>query len=75
MQVIAARIGYANINALNTRLLLSPIVEVLGLPAQGSLSRRQCILVTPEAIEWCEEPAIAQSRETDDPHVDVYRRP
>jgi hypothetical protein len=28
-----------------------------------------------ETVEWRVEPAIAQGGETDDPHVDAYRRP
>src|ERR1700694_5950613 len=75
MQVIAARVGYANINALNPRFLLSPIIAVLGLSAQGALGHRQRILVPPNAVERCVEPAITQGRETDDSHIDAYRRP
>jgi hypothetical protein len=56
MQVIAARISDANANALNS---------------EGSLSRCQCKLVPPEAIERRVEPAVAQRRETDDSHVDA----
>src|ERR1700688_3784287 len=75
MQVIAARISDANVNALNSSFLLSPVVAVLGFSAEGSLSRCQCKLVPPEAIERRVEPAVAQRRETDDSHVDAYRRP
>src|SRR5882757_6826840 len=74
MQVVAARIGYANINALNTGLLLCPIVAELGLSAQGSLGRCQCMLMSPKTIEGRVAAAIAQGREADDPHVDTYRR-
>src|SRR5260370_29533139 len=51
MQIIAPRVGYANINALNSTFLLSPIVAVLGFSAQGPLGRRQRILVSPKAID------------------------
>src|ERR1700738_1592177 len=75
MQVIAARVGYANIDALDSRFPLSPIVAVLSLSAQRPVGHRQGLLVPPKTIERRVEPAIAQGRETDDSHIDAYRRP
>jgi hypothetical protein len=60
------------VDALNSNFLLSPVITVLQLAAQGTLGFRERLLVSPEAVERRVEGAVAQSGEANDSHINAH---